>query len=111
MEMIRNPKNIKQEIKLAFFYIIDGGIIAIMLILAGYMPNVVPIGGFGRLMFYVLFGLFGLFLCIKPYNSPTNRNLKVILDMLKMDNKNYHPIEVNTINSESMKNRKLKESA
>ncbi|HFT5903686.1 TPA: hypothetical protein ACGSMF_004861 [Bacillus cereus] len=103
MEMMRNPKNTKQEIKLAFFYIIDGAIIALMLVLASYMPKVVPVGGFGRIMFYVLFGAFGLFLCIKPHNSPTNRNIFVILDILKMDNKNYHPIEVNTISSETKK--------
>ncbi|WP_142319901.1 hypothetical protein, partial [Bacillus thuringiensis] len=77
MEMMRNPKNTKQEIKLAFFYIIDGAIIALMLVLASYMPKVVPVGGFGRIMFYVLFGAFGLFLCIKPHNSPTNRNIFV----------------------------------
>ncbi|PEB24381.1 hypothetical protein COO05_11745 [Bacillus toyonensis] len=103
MEMMRNPKNTKQEIKIAFFYIIDAGIIGLMLILASYMPNLFPVGGFGRIMFYVLFGTFGLFLCIKPHNSPTNRNVMVIIDMLKMDNRNYHPIEVNTINSKTKK--------
>lgn len=56
MEMACNPKNTKQEIKLVFFYILDGAIIALMLVLASYM--------------------------------------------LKMDNKNYHPIEVNTIKGE-----------
>lgn len=101
MEMLRNPKNTKQEIKIAFFYLIDAGIIALMLVLASYMPKFVPVGGFGRVMFYVLFGTFGLFLCIKPANSPTNRNIMVILDMLKQDNKNYHPIEVKSISSKT----------
>lgn len=101
MEMLRNPKNTKQEIKIAVFYLIDAGIIGLMIILASYMPNFISVGGFGRVMFYVLFGTFGLFLCIKPANSPTNRNVMVILDMLKQDNKNYHPIQVNTISSET----------
>lgn len=48
--MKRTSKNTKQEIKLAFFYIIDGASI----VLASYMPKVVPVGGFGRIMFYVL---------------------------------------------------------
>ncbi|HFJ9306756.1 TPA: DUF5592 family protein [Bacillus cereus] len=103
MEMLRNPKNTKQEIKLAFFYIVDAGIVGLMLILASYMPKIIPVGGFVKIMFYVLFGIVGLFLCIKPANSPTNRNIKVILDMLKQDNKNYHPIEVNKISSETEK--------
>ncbi|EJP82046.1 DUF5592 family protein [Bacillus cereus] len=101
MDMLRNPKNTKQEIKIAVFYLIDAGIIGLMIIIASYMPNFIPVGGFGRVMFYVLFGTFGLFLCIKPANSPTNRNVMVILDMLKQDNKNYHPIQVNTISSET----------
>ncbi|MRD16253.1 hypothetical protein GH833_31620, partial [Bacillus thuringiensis] len=66
MEMMRNPKNTKQEIKLAFFYIMDGAIIVLMLVLASYMSKLVPVGGLGRIMFYVLFGAFGVFLCIKP---------------------------------------------
>lgn len=103
MEMLRNPKNTKQEIKIAFFYLIDAGIIGLMLIVASYMPKFIPVGGFGKVMFYVLFGMLGLFLCIKPHNSPTKRNGMVILDMLKMDNKNYHPIQVNTIRSASEK--------
>ncbi|AWC30977.1 DUF5592 family protein [Bacillus cytotoxicus] len=103
MEMMRNPKNTKQEIKIAFFYLIDAGIVGLMAIIAGYMPKFVPVGGFGRIMFYVLFVTFGLFLCIKPHNSPTNRNIVVILDMLKQDDKKYHPIEVNTISSETAK--------
>ncbi|TXR62568.1 hypothetical protein DM800_20000 [Bacillus sp. AY18-3] len=101
MQMLRNPKNTKQEIKIAFFYLIDAGIIGLMLLLASYMPKIIPVGVFARIMFFVLFGTFGLFLCIKPTNSPTNRNMMVIIDMLKQDNKSYHPIEVKRISSET----------
>jgi len=104
--MIRNPKNVKHEIKIAFFYIVDAGLVVTMLILANYIAKIVPVGGFGKIMFYVIFGVLGLFLCIKPFNSPTNRNIKVIWNMLKMDNRNYHPIEINTIQSVSESKRK-----
>ncbi|EJQ36001.1 hypothetical protein IEE_05477 [Bacillus cereus BAG5X1-1] len=99
--MMRNPKNVKQEIKLSFFYLIDAGIIAMMLILANYVTKIVPMGGVASIVLHVTFAVFGLFLCIRPFNSPTNRNVKVIWKMLKMDNKNYHPIDVDTISSAS----------
>lgn len=97
--IIRNPKNIKREIKLKLFYVLDLAIITGMLILANYINTVLYITGGFSVTLYVLFGLFGIFLCIKPPNSPTNRNLIVIYHLITFDKNQYTPISDKTVYS------------
>lgn len=88
--MYHNPKNIKQEIKLYFFYLIDIGIVAGMVIAAVQLNKVLLLPGTMQLFFYILSGVFGVFLCIKTPSNPTVRNYKVLLNLLKMDRNSYH---------------------
>lgn len=96
---LRNPRNVRQEIKFSLFYLIDAAIIAIMVVIANQILKVIPLGGVATVFFYVLFAGFGIFLCMKPFSNPTSRNFKVIWYMLKMDNNNYHPIQTRHISS------------
>lgn len=98
-KIIRNPKNIKREVKLKLFYVLDITIIAGMLILANYLNTVLYITGGFSIALYILFGLFGIFLCIKPPNSPTNRNLIVIYHLITFDKNQYSPVPDETIYS------------
>lgn len=91
--MYRNPKNTKQEIKLWFFYLLDMGIVGGLMILASYILKIVPLSGGMQILFYILTAGFGIFLCAKTPNHPTDRNLTVIMQLLKMDRNNYYSIE------------------
>ncbi|NWK72620.1 hypothetical protein COJ48_18330 [Bacillus cereus] len=99
MKMKRNPKNTKQEIKLMFFYLFDLGIIAGIVIFASYLSKILLLGAVAKISLYIVAAVFGVFLCIKPFSSPTNRNMKVILDMVKMDRRKFDAIELKEFKS------------
>lgn len=90
--IIKNPKNIKREIKLKLFYVLDLAIVTCMIILANYLNTVLYLTGTFSILLYILFLIFGIFLCIKPPNSPTNRNFVVIYHLLTSDRNQYIPI-------------------
>ncbi|MEK7019796.1 DUF5592 family protein [Bacillus sp. FSL R9-9410] len=102
--MKRNPKNTKQEIKLTFFYLFDLGIIAGIMILASYLSKILLLGAVAKVSLYIVAAVLGVFLCIRPFSSPTNRNMKVIKDMFKMDRRKFDAIEITEINSITQQN-------
>ncbi|PEF45151.1 hypothetical protein CON22_17875 [Bacillus cereus] len=104
--MKRNPKNTKQEIKLTFFYLFDLGVIIGVVMVASYLSKVLLLGPVAKISLYIVAAALGIFLCIKPFSSPTNRNMKVILDMFKMDRRKFDAIEVKEINSITQQNRR-----
>lgn len=106
MEMKRNPKNTKQEIKLAFFYLLDLGLIAGMVIFASYFSKVLLLGPVAKVLLYIVATALGIFLCIRPFSSPTNRNYKVILDLFKMDRRNFDSIQIDVKELHSMTENK-----
>ncbi|PGZ57832.1 hypothetical protein COE58_24075 [Bacillus cereus] len=110
--MKRNPKNTKQEIKLAFFYLIDLGVIAGIVMLASYVSKILLLGAVAKFLLYIVAAALGVFLCIKPFSSPTNRNRKVIIDMFKMDRRKFDSIEIaETYSITEVKNSKSRRRA
>uniref|UniRef100_UPI003F49060A DUF5592 family protein n=1 Tax=Bacillus multifaciens TaxID=3068506 RepID=UPI003F49060A len=102
--MKRNPKNTKQEIKLMFFYLFDLGIIAGIVMFASYLSKILLLGAAAKISLYIVAFSLGVFLCIRPFSSPVNRNIKVIKDMFKMDRRKFDAIEIKEINSITQKN-------
>lgn len=92
--MKRNPKNTKQEIKFIFFYFTDLVIIVCIMMLASYVAKILLLGAMAKVLLYIVAAALGIFLCIKPFSSPTNRNMKVIMDMFKMDRRKFDSIEI-----------------
>lgn len=52
--MYRNPKNIKQEIKLFFFYLVDLGIVAGSVMASVYFAKLMPISPMMKFALYLL---------------------------------------------------------
>lgn len=96
---IRNPKNVKQEIKLKLFYVLDLVIVVGMLMLANYLSQLLYVKQSYSIVLYIVFGLFGIFICIKPPGSPTNRNFMVLLHMFQRDKNKYVPIVKKVVGS------------
>ncbi|EPY6472545.1 DUF5592 family protein [Clostridium sporogenes] len=91
--MYRNPKNIKQEIKLFFFYLLDLGIIALSVITSVYFAKVLPISAVMKLWLYFVAFCFGVWLCVRTPSHPKERNLVMLYHLAKMDRNRYHDIQ------------------
>ncbi|EUJ34195.1 DUF5592 family protein [Brochothrix campestris] len=92
--MYTNPKNIKQEIKILFFYFVD-----IMIVIGGFIVGVgisKPLHlSFGMTLFLeILTTLFALWLCVRAPSHPNERNLSVLIHLFKMDRNHHHSIEI-----------------
>lgn len=92
--MYHNPKNTKQEIKLWAFYLLDIGIVATMLFIASYVVKVLPLSPAMQIFYYILSACFGVFLCTKTPSHPIDRNITILMHLLKMDRNRYHAIDV-----------------
>lgn len=92
--MYQNPKSTKQEIKLWAFYLLDIAIVAGLLILASYVVKVIPLSGTMQIFYFVLSAVFGIFLCARTPSHPIDRNLSILLYIIRMDRNKYHAIEI-----------------
>lgn len=91
--MYRNPKNIKQEIKLFFFYLVDLGIVAGSVMTSVYFAKIMPITPTMKFALYILAFIFGIWMCIRTANHPKERNILMVYYLLRMDRNRYHEIE------------------
>lgn len=91
--MYRNPKNIKQEIKLFFFYLVDLGIVAGCVMASVYIAKLTPINPTMKFILYILAFCIGVWSCIRTPNHPKERNILMVYYLLKMDRNRYHEIE------------------
>ena len=92
--IFHNPKNTKQEIKLWAFYLLDIALVGAMIFIASYVIKIVPMTGGMQIFYYIMSGLFGIFLCAKTPNHPTQRNILILLYLLRMDRNRYHTVDV-----------------
>jgi len=88
----RNPKNTKQEVKLWIAPLMDIGIVGGCLFLAMILNNALMLPAVLPIILYILFGLFGLFLCLRTAQSPIDRMAKVLYHIAKRDRNRYHPL-------------------
>lgn len=87
--MYKNPKNIKQEIKLMFFYLIDFAIVFITVFIGSKLFSVFKVPAEMKIFSYVfLFGL-GTWLSLRTRTHPVDRNIYMILYWLKRDRNKY----------------------
>ena len=93
--MYRNPKNVKQEIKLFFFYIVDLIIVACNVMLSVYLAKLMPLSPAMKFAFYILFFIVGVWSCIRTANHPKERNILMLYYLIRMDRNRYHDIEFN----------------
>lgn len=91
--MYRNPKNIKQEIKLFFFYLLDLGIVACNVMVSVYFAKLLPISPTMKLLLYVLAFVIGVWMCVRTPNHPKERNILMVYYLFRMDRNRYHEIE------------------
>lgn len=91
--MYRNPKNIKQEIKLFFFYLVDLGIVAGMVMMSVYLAKLMPLTPPMKFALYGLSLILGIWMCIRTPSHPKERNALMFYYLLKMDRNRYHEIE------------------
>lgn len=91
--MYRNPKNIKQEIKLFFFFLMDIGIVAGSVMTSVYFAKLMPITPLMKFLLYILFFIIGVWMCIRTPNHPKERNVLMLYYLFKMDRNRYHEIE------------------
>lgn len=91
--MYKNPKNIKQEIKLWAFYLFDILIVLAMPIIASYIIKIIPLKPKIQIFYYIVSICFGIFLCARTSSHPIDRNLKIFLYILRMDRNKYHAID------------------
>lgn len=90
--MIRNPKNIKQEVKLWFFYMFDLGIIAGTTMLGVYVAKMFPLQPFVVTLVWIVFFLLGVFLCVRVPQNPKDRMVFMIAYSLFTDRHTYEEI-------------------
>lgn len=91
--MYRNPKNIKQEIKLFFFYLVDIGIVAGCVFFSYYLAQLLPLTELMKIFLYIQGFCFGVWLCVRTPAHPQERNLNMVFHMLKMDRNSYHDVQ------------------
>lgn len=91
--MYRNPKNIKQEVKLFFFYLMDIGIVAGCVFFSFYIAKLIPISESMKILLYIQSFCFGVWLCVRTPAHPQERNLAMIFHLLKMDRNSYHDVQ------------------
>lgn len=87
MQIIKTPK---QEVKLYAFYIIDLGIMIAGFMLISYLNKALNLTMPYYIALQFLTFLFTVFLCAKPKEYGKERNLKIIMRLLKMDGYLYH---------------------
>ncbi|ANZ96204.1 DUF5592 family protein [Brochothrix thermosphacta] len=92
--MYTNPKNIKQEIKILFFYFVD-----LLIILGGFVVGValskaLHLSFAPKMILLVITTLFAFWLCVRAPSHPKERNLSVLFHLFKMDRNHYHSIEI-----------------
>lgn len=82
-------KSVKQQIKVAMFYLLDiiiiGGFAYGLFLLQNYMK--LPAVHF--ILLEIVSVLFGIFLCIKPASGGGSRNLFIAYKLLTMDRNTY----------------------
>jgi hypothetical protein len=93
--MYRNPKNIKQEIKLFFFYLVDLGIVAGSVMASVYFAKLMPISPMMKFVIalYLLAFVVGVWMCVRTPNHPKERNILMLYYLFKMDRNRYHEVE------------------
>lgn len=91
--MYRNPKNIKQEIKLFFFYLVDLGIVAGCVMCSVYFAKLMPVSPLMKFAFYVLAFIVGVWMCVRTPNHPKERNILMVYYLVRMDRNRYHEVE------------------
>lgn len=96
--MYRNPKNTKQEIRLWAFYILDIATVGALLFIATYVRKVIPLSGSMTVIYYILSAAFGVFLCAKTPSHPIDRNIKILLYLVRSDRNKYHAVDVKDFN-------------
>lgn len=90
--MIRNPKNIKQEVKLWFFYMFDLGIVAGMTMFGVYIAKIFPLQPLVVTLVWIVFFLLGIFLCVRVPKNPNDRMISMIVYSLLTDRHTYEEI-------------------
>lgn len=91
--MYRNPKNIRQEIKLFFFYLFDLAIVAGSVLFSVYVAKLFPLSPSMNLLLYFIAFVIGVWCCIRTPNHPKERNIVMVFHMIRMDRNRYHEIE------------------
>ena len=92
MKVYINPKNTRQEIKMWFAPLMDIGIVGGCLFCAMMLNNILLLPSVFPVVLYILSGLFGLFLCLRTPQHPTDRMVVVLYHILKRDRNRYYPL-------------------
>lgn len=88
--MYRNPKKIKKEIKMVFFYLIDGIIVLATFGIGNALMENFNLSPFMQLVSYALFFLLGIWFCIRTPNHPVDRNIQMVFHYLRANRNRYH---------------------
>lgn len=92
MARYRNPKNTKQEIKLMFFYLIDGAIFISTIFFGNAFFNLFNLSPTMNVVSYGFLVVLGFWLCLRTNAHPVDRNLFMIFHLLKSDKNKYYEI-------------------
>ena len=92
--MYRNPKEIKTEVKMFFFYVMDGVIFFVTLALGVALLNRFNVNSVLSIIGYIFFGILGIFLALRTPRHPVERNLSLIIHIFKRDNNQYYDFQL-----------------
>lgn len=86
---LRIPRDIKAQVKLSIFYLIDIMIIGGLFVLCQSFQQSAQFTLGNYIFLQVVTLSFGLFLCAKPASCPEKRNFQVILQLFMSDKRKY----------------------
>lgn len=89
----RNPKNIRQEVKLFFFYLLDLAFVAGCTVFGFEIASKLPLNLPMKFALDIISLVFGVWCCIRTKAHPKERNVLMLYYMFKMDKNRYHTIQ------------------
>jgi len=104
--MYRNPKRTRQEVKIFFFFLVDGLILAATFAIGSTITDLFNLSPSMEILSYIFFICLGIWLCIRPNSHPVDRNLFMIAHLIRSDKNRYHCIYTNHNKSLTSKGEK-----
>lgn len=97
--MYTNPKNIRTEVKLFFFYVMDAAIFFVTLAVGVALLKQFHVIALLSIVGYFFFGVLGIFLAMRTSRHPIDRNLNMIIHFFRQNRNQYYDFQLDQVRS------------
>lgn len=77
-----------------FFYLMDAGIVIATIFLGNYFLEFFNLSPVMNLISFFFLAILGVWLCLRTGSHPVDRNLYMVMHLLRSDKNRYHDISI-----------------